>query len=61
MGNLVTVPGEGTPEDIPLEIGAKIPDVGVVVHRGSTAVEPDLARIEGDEILDFSPVAVVKP
>ncbi len=46
---------QGPPEEILEEVGAQVPDVGVVVHGRAAAIQADLARLDGHELLKLPP------
>ncbi len=52
---------ERAAQDVLEDVGAEVPDVGVVVHGGAAAVHADLARFQRHERLDPPPHGVVQP
>jgi len=51
---------ENAAEDVLKDVGAQVADVGVVVDRGTTAVEPDASRLERDKLFEPSAHGVVQ-
>jgi hypothetical protein len=46
MGYLKTGSAEGSNQYVVEHVGPEVPDMGVVIHRGSAAVKSDMPRPE---------------
>jgi hypothetical protein len=60
MGYLETGTAQGTDKNIMEYVGPEIPDMGIVINRGATAVKPDFAGINRFKGLQFPSQGIVK-
>jgi hypothetical protein len=60
MLDLIAVILQRPSKNVLEEIGAQVPDMGIIVDGQSTGIKANLARFEGDKLAIFTSVCIEK-